>query len=122
MGSKKYIPTISKKDFDSIASELRAELKRKYEASKNDADRPPANPVTKGAFDHVPNLDSKTVASWSPIVKKHIGSRLNPELITKGGYESFDSFWASMAPKLRATCPDSVRDTPEVEIVQETVS
>jgi hypothetical protein len=118
MGSTKYTPTVSKKDFDSISNDLRAEFKRKYEASKNDADRPPANPATKGAFDHVPNLDSKTVASWSPIVKKYLGCRLNPELITKGGYDSFGAFWDNMAPQLRASCPESLPGRPSAEVLQ----
>ena len=108
MGTKKYTPTISKREFDAAAPALRAALKRKYDASKNDADRPPANPVTKGAFDHMPDLDSKTVARWSSTIKDHLGCKLDPDLIRKGGYDSFDDFWADMQPKLRSTCPESV--------------
>jgi len=104
MGSKKYAPTISKQEFDAGASSLRADLKRKYDASKSDADRPAANPATKGAFDHVPDLDSKTVARWSSSVKNLIGCKLDPDLIRRGGYVSFDDFWMDMAPKLRSAC------------------
>lgn len=107
MSSNKYVPTISKQGFDALASSLRADLKQKYDASKNDADKPPANPATKGAFDHVPNLDSKIVAGWSATVKGHIGCKLDPGLIRKGGYESFDDFWTEMSGKIRATCPDA---------------
>jgi hypothetical protein len=107
MSSKKYTPTIDKQEFDARAPALRAALKRKYDASKSDADRPKPNPATKGAFDHVPDLDSKTVARWSSTVKDHLGCRLDPKLIHKGGYDSFDAFWDNVAPKLRASCPDA---------------
>lgn len=107
MGSKDFTPVITKQEFDRIAATLRDDLKAKYDASKTDSERPPANPATQGAFDHTPDLDSKTVATWSGEVKKHLGSKLDPNLIRKGGYDSFDDFWAEMAPKLRASCPDT---------------
>lgn len=108
MASKKFAPTISKQEFDAIAPSLRAELKQKFDASKSDSERPPPNPATKGAFGHIPALDSKTVATWSPVVKKHLGARLDPRLIRKGGYASFDDCWSSLSAKLRASCPDAV--------------
>lgn len=107
MASTKYTPTISKQEFDAIANALRADLRRKYDAAKDDAERPPANPATKGAFDHLPDLDSKSVARWSGTVKDRIGCKLDPGLIRKGGYDSFDDCWADLKPKLRATCPDA---------------
>ncbi|WP_434299318.1 hypothetical protein [Corallococcus exiguus] len=107
MASNKYVPTISKQEFDAIAADLRAALKSKYDASKSDADRPPANPATKGAFDHMPDLDSKTVAKWSSVVKNYLGCKLDPDLIQKGGYDSFDDFWADIQPKLRSACPNN---------------
>jgi hypothetical protein len=108
MSAKRYTPTISKKDFDEAAASLKAALKRKFEASKADAARPKPNPATQGAFDHVPELDSKTVARWSSVVKDHIGCKLDPRLIRKGGYDSFDDFWHDMASKLRGACPDDL--------------
>lgn len=111
MGSSKFTPSITKQDFDEIQATLRADLKAKYDASKTDSDRPPSNPATQGAFDHAPDLDSKTVATWSGDVKKHLGAKLDPGLIRKGGYTSFDDFWAEMAPKLRASCPDTPATT-----------
>ena len=107
MGGKKYMPTISKQDFDGVALDLRTTLKGKYEASKSDAAKPPANPATTGAYDHMPDLDSKTVARWSSVLKDYIGCRLDPSLIRKGGYASFDDFWTDIQPKLRSTCPES---------------
>lgn len=111
MGSDKYTPVITKQEFDAIEASLRADLKAKYDASKADSDRPPPNPATQGAFDHAPDLDSKTVATWSADVKKHLGAKFDPSLIRKGGYNSFDEFWAEMAPKLRASCPDAPATT-----------
>jgi hypothetical protein len=115
MGSKKYTPTISKQEFDAVAAELRTALKSKYDASKSDADRPPANPATKGAFDHMPDLDSKTVAKWSSAIKNYIGCKLDPGLIRKGGYDSFDDFWTEMQPKLRSSCPDAAEAGTAIE-------
>lgn len=106
MSAKKYMPTITKLEFDACSAQLRAALEKKFDESKADAAKPKPNPATKGAFDHLPELDSKTVARWSPTVKVTLGCPLEPRLIRKGGYDSFDEFWADMAPKLRASCPD----------------
>jgi hypothetical protein len=109
--TKKYTPTITKQEFDNCASALRSALRKKFDASQADAARPPPNPATKGAFDHVPELDSKTVARWSSTVKDHLGCKLDPSLICKGGYDSFDDFWNDIAPKLRASCADGPATT-----------
>jgi len=106
MSAKKYTPTVNKQEFDACAPGLRGALEQKYAASKADEERPKPNPATQGAFDHLPDLDSKTVARWSSTVKDHLGCRLDPSLIRKGGYDSFDAFWSDVAPKLRASCPN----------------
>ncbi len=111
MSSKKYTPTLNRQAFDACASALRAALEQKYRASKKDAERPKPNPVTKGAFDHVPDIDSKTVARWSSTIKDHLGCKLDPKLIRKGGYDSFQACWNDLAPKLRASCPDAPSST-----------
>jgi hypothetical protein len=108
MASRKYQPNISKTDFDRAAPKLRAALKRKYDEAKDDGAKPPLRASTKGAFDHVPDLDSKTVAKWSATVKKILGCDLDPKLIKRGGYESFDEFWKDISVKLRDSCPASV--------------
>jgi hypothetical protein len=104
MASKKYKPTISKTEFDKAAPKLRAALKRKYDEAKDDNAKPPLRASTKGAFDHVPDLDSKTVAKWSATVKTVLGCDLNPKLIKRGGYASFDDFWKDISVKLRNSC------------------
>lgn len=110
MASKKYIPTCSRRDFDGLSSKLRSELKRRYDESKADSARPPRRASTKGAFDHVPDLDSKTVAKWSATVKKYLGCNIDPALIRRGGYASFDDFWSEFSHKLRNTCPHAGAD------------
>jgi hypothetical protein len=64
----------------------------------------------------VPDIDSKTVATWSATVKKHIGCKLDPDLIRRGGYNSFDDFWGDMQPRLRASCPDALPSAAMVEV------
>lgn len=104
MTSKKFKPAISKTDFDKATPKLHAALKRKYHEAKDDDAKPLLRPSTKGAFDHVPDLDSKTVAKWSATVKKFLGCDLNPRLIKRGGYASFDEFWKDISVKLRNSC------------------
>lgn len=113
MPRARYVPTITKSDFGFSAARLRAELKRKYDASKSDAERPPGSAGTVAAFDHVPDLDSKTVARWSSTIKAFLGCKLDPTLIRKGGYESFDDFWQHMAPQLLAICRDDAAPVSE---------
>lgn len=118
MTAKKYTPTITKSDFDAMATQLRAALQKKFDDSKADSAKPKPNPATKGAFGHVPELDSKTVARWSSTVKKFVGCKLDPSLIRKGGYDSFDDFWAEMRPKLRASCPDALPAVPAGRVAE----
>ena len=103
---KKYRPAITMAEFDAGAADLKAALRKKYDASKADEDRPALGPATAGAFGHVPDLDSKTVARWSSTVRDHIGCKLDPRLIRRGGYSSFEDFWSEMSPRLRASCLD----------------
>ena len=65
----------------------------------------------------MPDLDSKTVASWSPVIQKYLGCKLDPELIRKGGYDSFDDFWGEMAPQLRNSCPVDTSDAAKEDSV-----
>jgi len=109
MASKKYTSTITKKDFDDSASSLRADLKRKYDEAKQDNAKPPMKASIKGAFDHLPDLDSKTVAKWSATIKKYLGCELDPALIRRGGYHSFADFWKDIEQRLRGTCPDAIQ-------------
>jgi hypothetical protein len=111
MSARKYTPMITKVQFDAIAPALRAALRKKFDDAKADSAKPAPNPATKGAFDHVPELDSKAVARWSSTIMGFLGCKLDPSLIRKGGYTSFDAFWDQMAPALRASCPDSISTT-----------
>lgn len=109
MAKNKHVPTITKDDFDGVTSALRAELKTLYDEAKDDNAKPPLKASVAGAFDHLPDLDSKTVAKWSSTFKKYLGCDLDPALIRRGGYHSFDHFWKDMQVKLRSSCPDSIQ-------------
>ena len=117
MAKKKYIPTITKDDFDGVTSTLRAELEKLYDEAKEDNAKPPLKASVAGAFDHLPDLDSKTVAKWSSTFKKYTGCDLDPALIRRGGYNSFDDLWKDMEVKLRNNCPDSIQlEPPALEV------
>lgn len=108
MASAKTAPVISKSDFDEIEGRLTGDLKDWYEDIADAPPAPGATEETKGAFEDLPDVDSKEVVKASPIIRKYLGVDLDKKHIRKGGYESFDHLKADLLPKLRASCPDSL--------------
>lgn len=53
-------------------------------------------------FDDLPEIDSKIVPLTSPIFEKHLGVKLNLNLIRKGGYESIDHLITHLVPRMLA--------------------
>lgn len=107
--SSKHTPVITKSSFDEIASELTQSLGEWHEDEKNDLDADlPADLTSDPLFEDMPEIDSKSVVKASPIIRKLLGAELDPKLIRKGGYTSFDDLIADLLPKLRASCPDSL--------------
>jgi hypothetical protein len=100
-------PSITKDQFDACGPAMIAHLRRWYEEYKQNPDAPPANPATAAVWEDMPDIDSKAVVKTSPIWKKFLGTNLDPRLIRKGGYRSFDDLVSDLLPKLRSTCPDS---------------
>jgi hypothetical protein len=100
-------PFITKAEFDANEPNLLSDLRRWYDEQKQNPDAPPSNPATAGAWSHLPDIDSKAVVKASPIIKKYLGVRLDPKLIRKGGYKSFDHLVGDLLPKLRELCPDN---------------
>ncbi len=103
--ARTYRPTITRAEFDSREDSLRGALKRWYDDRTDDPEAPAPNPATAGAFQHLPDIDSKAVVTTSPIIREYLGVDLNPKLIRKGGYSSFDHMAGDLLPKLRASCP-----------------
>lgn len=110
MSSRKQPPSITQSDFDAIVSQLTEALRHWYEERKSNPDAPPLNPVTAGAFDYIPDIDSKAVVTASEVIKRFLGVKLDPRLIRKGGYTSFDDLLLDLLPKLRELCPASIAD------------
>ena len=108
MATTKPTPAITKSDFDSIEAQLTAELRDWYDDIADAPPAPGATDETKGAFEDLPDVDSKEVVKASPIVRKYLGVDLDKKHIRKGGYESFDHLKSDLFPKLRASCPDSL--------------
>ncbi len=107
--SAKHKPAITKTEFDAIEQELRKALEQWWEDEKADleADPPPQDPATDPLWDGMPEIDSKSVVKASPVIRQKIGADLDPKLIRKGGYTSFDDLANDLLPKLRDTCPDA---------------
>ena len=97
--------SITKTEFDGISANLIADLFDWYSDLKDNPDAPLPNPSTAGAFENIPDIDSKSVVQISPITKKYLGINLDVKMIRKGGYNSFDDFTKDILPKLREACP-----------------
>lgn len=100
-------PSITKDQFDACVPAILADVRHWYEEYKQNPDAPPANPATAAVWEDLPDIDSKAVVKTSPIWKKFLGIKLDPRLIRKGGYRSFDDLVGDLLPKLRSLCPDS---------------
>jgi hypothetical protein len=101
--SKRSEPTISKAQFDAIESQLRDSLEKWWEEEGQSFDAAVAG--TAPVWDGLPEIDSKAVVKASPIVRQFVGAELDPKVIRKGGYASFDDLADDLLPKLRAACP-----------------
>jgi hypothetical protein len=114
-----HTPAVTRTEFDALESDLRRDLERWWEDEKSDleADLPPADLTTDPLWDGVPEIDSKAVVKASPVVRRHTGADLDPKLIRKGGYKSFDDLAGDLLPKLRESCPESHPIDVHVDVV-----
>jgi len=103
MAKKSATPTITKKKFDAIEPELREALRKWWEEEAQNFDA--AVSETASVWDGMPEIDSKAVVKASPIIREFVGGDLDPKLIRKGGYSSFDDLVKDLLPKLREACP-----------------
>jgi hypothetical protein len=106
MAKKAAVPTITKKKFDAIESQLRDALKKWWEDEAQCFDAAIAG--TAAVWRGMPEIDSKAVVKASPVMRRFIGGDLDPKMIRKGGYASFDDLAADLLPKLRAACPSTL--------------
>jgi hypothetical protein len=102
------VPAVTKAEFDELKPELRLDLERWWEDEREDLESSPPMPdlASDPLWEGLPEIDSKAVVKASPVVRKHMGIELDPRLIRKGGYSSFDELVDDLFPKLRETCPD----------------
>jgi hypothetical protein len=102
MGKKALVPTITRKRFDAIAAQLRDALQKWWDDESQSFDAAVAG--TASVWEGMPEIDSKAVVKASPVVRQFTGADLDPSLIRKGGYASFDDLAKDLLPKLRAAC------------------
>lgn len=103
MGKKAAVPTITKRNFDAIESQLREALRKWWEDEAQSFDAAVAG--TSAVWQGMPEIDSKAVVKASPVIRSFVGVDLDPKMIRKGGYASFDDLAGDLLPKLRAACP-----------------
>jgi hypothetical protein len=106
MSTKSALPTITKTTFDAVKSDLRSDLKKWWEDESESFDAAVAG--TASVWGGMPEIDSKAVVKASPIIRKFVGGELDPRMIRKGGYSSFDDLVNDLLPKLREACPSAL--------------
>ena len=106
MAKKSKTPTITRTGFDSIATAFKEALRKWWQDEAQSFDAAVAG--TASVWEGMPEIDSKAVVKASPIVRKFIGCDLDPRLIKRGGYSSFNDFWADLGAKLRDSCPTTL--------------
>lgn len=86
--------------FDEAA--IRAELQAWWDDQVVNSDDPFANPkVPAGTiFDVVPVVDSFSVTTALVAIEKHVGFKVPPRIIQRGGYDSFDEMVNDLVPKV----------------------
>jgi hypothetical protein len=102
MATKTALPSITKRKFDELEPKLRAALETWWEDEAQSFDAAVAG--TAPVWEGMPEIDSKAVVKASPIIKQFTGGDLDPRMIRKGGYTSFDDLANDLLPKLRAAC------------------
>lgn len=102
MGTSTGGPIISKDEFDAIEPQLRAALQKWWEDEAQSFDAAVAG--TASVWDGMPEIDSKAAVKASPIIRQFTGGDMDPRMIRKGGYASFDDLANDLLPKLRDAC------------------
>jgi hypothetical protein len=89
---------LSQAKFDQLVPELIHHLGQGLQQEKDDC---ALSELSSDPFWETPEVDSKTVAKMSPIVKDLTGFRINPRWIRKGGYDSIDEAVVHIISKIR---------------------
>jgi hypothetical protein len=61
-----------------------------------------AKPPTGTIFDAIPVVDSLGAVTGLITIEKHVGFKVPPRIIRRGGYNSFDDLIGDLLPKVRA--------------------
>lgn len=81
---------------------IRTELQAWWDSEVDSSDDPFAAPKPPAGtiFDVVPAVDSLSVATALVAVEKHVGFKVPPRVIQRGGYNSFDEMVNDLVPKI----------------------
>jgi hypothetical protein len=112
---KAQIPTLS--TFEAALPELRTELDAWAQETIDEATDPDITGVPEGVGGSIFNLgnpiSSKQVVRSSAIVQKHLGFRIPPVIIRKGGYVSVESFTKHILNGLRKVVTGEIKCRPK---------
>jgi hypothetical protein len=81
---------------------IRAELQSWWDSQVDSSDDPFAAPKPPAGtiFDVVPVVDSLSVTTALVAIEKHVGFKVPPRVIQRGGYNSFDEMVNDLIPKV----------------------
>ena len=91
-------------EFESLKPTLSQRLTEALEQELADCALPELGSDPNSDLWDLPEVDSKTVAKLSPVVKNLIGRRLHPTWIRKGGYASVEEAIADLLTQIRKYC------------------
>ena len=89
---------VNSKSTSKVSTELLQELQRRLE-EEVEIDQFEKTSDDEDLWD-LPVVDSKTVMKLSPIVEKHLGLKIEPDWIKKGGYDSVNDAITDLITKI----------------------
>lgn len=95
---------LSPTEFEKLKPTLRERLTEALEQELVDCMLPELGSDPSTDLWDLPEVDSKTVAKLSPVVKNLIGQRLRPSWIRKGGYDSIGQAIEDLLVQIRTHC------------------
>jgi hypothetical protein len=81
---------------------IRADLQSWWDSQVDSQDDPFAvpKPAAGTIFDVIPVVDSLNVVTALVAIEKHVGFKIHPRVIQRGGYNSFDEMANDLIPKV----------------------
>jgi hypothetical protein len=88
-------------DEGALATDLKTWWDDQVGGGKDDPFADPSAPTAGTIFDVIPAVDSLGVVTGLITIEKHVGFKVSPRVIRRGGYNSFDDMITDLMPKIK---------------------